>query len=86
MGEGVHRAAPAEGEGSAGFVAAVRADIAGREDLTLAVRADLALQGVALFLISPVSRNFHFSSLLLTNHLVQKFSAFKPFQQRKNVP
>ena len=48
--EGIDLTAPAELEGFTGFLTAIRADVTGREDLHLAVRADLAHQGVALFL------------------------------------
>ena len=42
------------------LVTAVGADVARGEDLVIAMRADFADQPVALFLESPVSRDFHF--------------------------
>ena len=42
-----------------GFIATVRADVARRENLAVAVRADLSDQPVALFFESPVSWDFH---------------------------
>jgi hypothetical protein len=56
---GIDLATPAEIVDLAGILAAVRTDVAWREDLIFAVRTDLTCKGVALLLQSPMLRCFH---------------------------
>jgi hypothetical protein len=58
-GKRVHLTLAAECIELFGFITTVRADIAGRKNLMVAVRTNLANQSVALLLESPVSWDFH---------------------------
>jgi hypothetical protein len=59
-GVGKYFALPAEGVKGFGLTSTVGANIAGWEDLVIAVRADFADQSVTLLLKTPMTRDFHF--------------------------
>jgi hypothetical protein len=54
-GEGVHLASTTELKGSASIQSTIRTDITRGEDLLAAMRTDLSLEGIALFLQPPVA-------------------------------